>query len=139
MELELTRKYKDAESVIGELYLNGNFECYTLEDVDPPVVNSGLSTIPNGTYEVVIDFSKRFKKLMPRLVKVPKFDSILIHSGNYSNNTAGCILVGKVKEDHSIGYSFDAFNQLFPKLKQASFTEKIVIKISDQHNNNKSN
>jgi hypothetical protein len=135
MELTLTRKYKGPDCVIGELYLNGNFECYTLEDVERPKKIPGITAIPKGTYEVVIDFSKRFRKLMPRLLKVPEFEGILIHSGNYASDTEGCILVGKVKEDHSIGYSRDAFERLFPKLRTASLTEKIVIKITDQQLN----
>jgi len=130
MKLKLTRKYKSSDCVIGELFLDGAFECYTLEDVERPAKVAGITAIPKGNYEVVIDFSQRFKKEMPRLLKVPEFNGILIHSGNYSTDTEGCILVGKVKEDHSIGYSRDAFNQLFPKLQKASLTEKISIEIT---------
>ena len=54
----------------------------------------GETCIPYGTYKVVINKSPKFKRLMPRLLDVPHFDGILIHSGNTEKDSAGCIILG---------------------------------------------
>jgi hypothetical protein len=130
MELKLIRKYPGADSVIGELYVNGTFECYTLEDIERPVKVQNVTAIPRGKYSVVISFSNRFQKLMPEIQNVPNYAGVRIHSGNVSADTEGCILVGQVKGNNRIDHSRDAFNVLFPKLQAAAQTEKIFLEIT---------
>jgi hypothetical protein len=130
MDLKLIRKFPSTNCVIGELYVNGVFECYTLEDIERPLKIAGLTAIPRGHYEVIIDFSARFKKQMPRLLNVPGFEGVRIHSGNTSADTEGCILVGKTKSKDAIAQSRDAYNALMPKLQKATLTEKIIIEIT---------
>jgi hypothetical protein len=129
MELTLIRKSPAADCVIGELFVNGAFECYTLEDVERPLKIAGMTAIPRGHYEVIIDFSARFKKQMPRLLNVPGYEGIRIHSGNTSADTEGCILVGTAKTKNSVTSSRIAYNALFPKLQAATKKEKIIIEI----------
>jgi hypothetical protein len=120
------------DCIIGELYINDKFECYTLEDVERPVKMAGITAIPRGFYEVVISFSQRFQKPMPLLLNVPNYDGVRIHSGNTSADTEGCILVGKTKQKNSIQQSRLAFASLFPKLTSASKNEKIIIEITGE-------
>ena len=132
MNLTLIRKYPGTDSIIGELYVDGQFECYTLEDVERPEKIAGVTAIPRGRYEMVITFSQRFQKLLPLLLNVPNYEGVRIHTGNIAAHTEGCILVGKSKLQDRIGQSVDAFNQLFPRLQEAAAKEKIFIEIKGE-------
>ncbi len=82
MELRIKRTDFSDQSTIGELSVNGQFECYTLEDKVRPEKIAGKTAIPAGRYEVVISFSQRFQRPLPLLLKVPNFEGIRIHPGN---------------------------------------------------------
>jgi hypothetical protein len=130
MELQLKRTDFFENSTIGELSVNGELECYTLEDKVRPVKIKGKTAIPAGRYEVIINYSQRFNRPLPLFLNVPNFEGVRIHSGNTAADTEGCILVGMTKEEEFIGQSKVAFERLFPKLKAASDTEKIFIDIA---------
>ena len=68
MDLQLIRKEFTQRSTIGELSVDGQFECYTLEDMVRPVKIKGMTAIPAGAYEVVVTFSARFQRLLPDLL-----------------------------------------------------------------------
>jgi len=141
MELTLNRKTRTQVSTIGELNIDGKFECFILEDRDRGLqptmslseINNlkvhGETCIPPGRYEIVISFSDRFNKLLPLLLDVPCFAGIRIHSGNAAKDTEGCLLPGQTKGTDFVGGSRLAFNSLFSKLKAASKTEKVFITI----------
>lgn len=129
MDLNVKRVEFSEESTIGELSIGGQFECYTLEDKVRPVKIKGKTAIPAGRYEVIINFSQRFQRQLPLLLKVPDFEGVRIHPGNTAANTEGCLLVGETKEENFVGHSRAAFNRLFEKMKVASQTEKIFIEI----------
>lgn len=133
MELKLIRKRFHKDSTIGELLIDGYFECYTLEDEVRPLGEKVPSetAIPAGTYKVVIDQSDRFKRLMPHLLDVPQFTGVRIHFGNTDDDTDGCILVGTtIVNENFVGNSRIAFDQLFTKLKSTfDLGEEIQITI----------
>jgi hypothetical protein len=129
MNLKLVRKTFTEESTIGELSVNGKFECFTLEDKVRAVKIHGRTAIPEGIYEVIISFSDKFRKQLPLLLNVPNFAGIRIHSGNTAADTEGCILVGTTKGNNAISSSRIAFNALFPKLQAALQKEKIFIEV----------
>lgn len=122
MDLELKRKWFTPESTIGELFVNGVFECFILEDRyrpgEPKVY--GKTAIPSGRYEVKITPSPRFKRDLPLLLKVPGFEGVRIHPGNVPADTEGCLLPGKVRDTDRVLESRAAFEALFTKLKSAS-------------------
>jgi hypothetical protein len=132
MNLKVVRKVFTEDSTIGELSVDGRFECFTLEDkvraVGTPKV-WGATAIPEGIYEVIINFSEKFQKFLPLLLNVPNFSGIRIHSGNTSRDTTGCILVGQSKASNFVGNSKAAFAPLFAKMQAASKREKIFIQI----------
>jgi len=97
MKIEVKRIHRTEKSTIGEMYVDGVFQCYTLEDKEREVKIKSETAIPKGTYDVIINMSNRFKKEMPLLLKVPNFEGVRIHSGNTNHDTEGCILVGKTR------------------------------------------
>lgn len=128
MLIEVKRfEFKNTHTV-GKMYVDGIYECYTLEDV---VRNGskviGKTAIPTGEYKVIIDRSVRFKQDMPHILDVPNFTGIRIHAGNTSAHTDGCILLGTTWTGGDfIGNSKLAYNKFFKKLQQA---KKATIKI----------
>lgn len=122
MLIEIKRHTYTEKSTIGDLYLNGEYECHTLEDHLPEdgVKVAGSTCIPAGVYEVIINLSPRFGKYYPRLLDVPGFTGILIHKGNTDVDTKGCILVGMEQHEDRITRSTEAFEHLFERLLGAS-------------------
>lgn len=99
MRLTLKRVAKRDTYTIGKLYVDGQYWCDTLEDRVRDLTKEkkvpGQTAIPAGTYDVVVNISPKFRRLLPRLLNVPHFDGILIHRGNTDKDSAGCILVGE--------------------------------------------
>lgn len=119
MNLTLRRIEFYKGDTIGELYVNGKFECFTLEDTvrsGPKVY--GQTAIPVGTYRVTLEFSPRFKVILPRLHSVPGFEGVLMHSGNTAEQTDGCILVGRKERDTYIEESRLALAHVIAQLKE---------------------
>ena len=133
MNLTLIRQIFTDKSTIGSLYIDGKFECYTLEDtVRPPGIKiPGATAIPYGSYEVIIDYSKRFARNMPHLLNVPMFEGIRIHSGNTSADTEGCILIGTSKGKDIIYESKAAFAKFYPKLEEGLKRGEVRIEITN--------
>lgn len=119
MLITLKRLYKTENSTIGELLIDGIFECFTLEDKERAVKIKSETAIPKGTYKVIINQSNRFKRLMPLLLNVPNFEGVRIHSGNTNHDTEGCILVGQTRNKNYIGQSRKAYEKLFKKMQAA--------------------
>lgn len=129
MRLKLIRKFKGPEYTIGDLYIDGEFFCNTLEDVVRELPKEcpntpknkdcecagkvyGKTAIQAGIYKVIITMSNRFKKRMPELIGVPHFRGIRIHSGNTAKDTDGCILVGKNNVVGKVTNSLNTYNKL---------------------------
>jgi hypothetical protein len=131
MNLELVRRWFSDECTIGELYVDGEWECFTLEDAvrEGPKI-AGATAIPEGTYQVVVSYSNRFERMMPLIRNVPGYEGIRIHSGNTHADTQGCILVGRERGPNRILRSRLAYNELFEQLIAA--TEGISITIRHQ-------
>jgi len=120
MLIEVKRfEFKDTHT-IGKMYVDGIYECYTLEDaVRNGTKVIGKTAIPIGTYKLIIDASTRFKQDMPHILDVPDFTGVRIHAGNTSADTDGCILLGSTWAGKDfIGNSKIAYKKFFDKLKE---------------------
>lgn len=121
MNITILRTECGKACTIGELFIDGKHECWTLEDVvrADGVKVCGETAIPAGVYSVDITYSPRFKRDLPLLIGVANFVGVRIHPGNTASDTEGCILVGQGRGQNCILSSRAAFDVLFPKLKAA--------------------
>ena len=135
MKLLLQREAFSPDSTISRLYVNSVMECFTLEDTDRKLEEggekiAGSTCIPRGTYRVILDYSNRFKRVLPRLLDVPNYVGVRIHPGNTSADTEGCILPGTGTAPDRVYNSRAAFEKLFQKMEQADESgEEITIEI----------
>ena len=136
MELKLNRIFLGSSATIGELYIDKKYIADTLEDRVRPEGEKvyGKTAIPEGTYEIKLTYSPRFKKILPEILNVPNFSGIRIHSLNKAEESEGCIGVGEWngKDTNWISNSRIAFNELMSLLqKAANNKEKITITINN--------
>lgn len=131
MKLTLNRTAKRPEYTIGHLYINDVLFCDTCEDAVRPdgVKIPGQTAIPAGTYEIVISYSNRFRKMLPLLLNVPMFEGVRIHSGNTADDSEGCILVGSNTKRGMVTNSRATMAKLMEILETAIKKEKITIEI----------
>lgn len=119
MEFKTVPVVRNEHVTISAVVLDGARLLYILEDTvreKPGVPVSewkvpGKTAIPAGRYEIVIDMSTRFGKLMPHLLNVDGFSGIRIHPGNTEFDTEGCLIPGTdIGVDHrSVSNSRVAF------------------------------
>lgn len=100
--LTLVRYTRTDEAILGSLYLNGAFICYTLENA--------AKAIPCGMYTVQNSKSPKFKRELPLLhnAQVPASRGIRIHVGNTVASSSGCVLVGMGRNGDSLTESTPA-------------------------------
>ena len=105
-------------STIGELFLNDEFMCDTLEN---PYINNerNISCIPEGEYSVRLRTARESatRDYVHRLVQdVPNRDYILFHRGNSAKDTSGCILVGTNRKQDFVSNSRLAMELLMKEI-----------------------
>lgn len=129
MKLELVRRRFTAASTIGDLSVDGAFECYVLEDRFRLPWEDKVPTrtcIPCGTYRVVITPSPRFGVEMPLLLDVRGFSGVRIHPGNTPSDTEGCLLPGLERHEDRVLASREAYVALYARLAAALAAEEPV-------------
>lgn len=102
MELTLLRTRLRDNCTTGQLYIDGELFCFTLEDKVREVAGQpvekwkvyGETAIPTGVYEVTFENSPKFGPDTLTINKVPGFTGVRIHSGNTPDDTEGCVIVG---------------------------------------------
>jgi len=153
MKLLVDRKWKKATYTIGRLYVNDEYFCNTLEDKDRGLKQTDPldyiktrkvyqeTAIPTGTYVVAMNVTspkysasawywKLCQGKVPRLLNVPGWEGVLIHTGNDPLQTAGCLLVGKNTKVGQVLESKATFQKLYKKMKAAyDKGEEITIEI----------
>jgi hypothetical protein len=148
MKLQVVRTQFGKDATNGLLYIDGVFECYTLEDQYQEVKVMHETCIPEGTYDIKFrttggfhtKYSARYGAAhhgMLHIQDVPGFQYILIHTGNTDEHTSGCLIVGDTQQDLDVnfngmvGASGNAYKKLYPKIaKELLIGEKVTIEYS---------
>ena len=149
LELLVDRKYKKETYTIGNLYVDGEWFCNTLEDKDRGLKSSmpleeinkikvyAETAIPAGRdvvkmavispkYNRVKWYKDNFNGRMPRLENVKGFSGVLIHPGTTAVDSAGCIIVGLNKKKGNVLESRATFTKLWKKLEEAYKSKKTI-------------
>ncbi|HWB64101.1 MAG TPA: DUF5675 family protein [Chitinophagales bacterium] len=117
MELTLTRSRFTQDCTMGEISLNGNLICKSLEDVDRGLDSSmplselqqrkvyGRTAIPVGRYRIEKLWWGAHNAFYPHLLNVPGYAGVLMHGGITDADTEGCLLYGTAfpKDNYLVG------------------------------------
>ena len=131
INLLLIRDTFSKESTIGELFLNGERMCDTLEN---PYINNerNISCIPEGVYKVRLRLARESatRDYLHLLIQdVPNRKWILVHRGNTAKDTSGCILVGLGSKQDFVGNSILAMDLLMKEVINLGGTKiNLIIK-----------
>ena len=149
MKLQVVRTQFGKDATNGLLFIDGVFECYTLEDQYQVEKVMHETCIPEGTYDIEFrktggfhaKYSDRYKNAhygMLHLQDVPGFTYILIHTGNTDEHTSGCLIIGDSQENNQlikngfIGKSTQAYKRVYPLIASALENgEEVSIKYTD--------
>jgi hypothetical protein len=105
-------------STMGKLFLNGEEFCDTLELAWKDNQRS-ISCIPAGEYKVRLRLPRESatRDYIHLLVQdVPNRSYILVHIGNTTADTKGCILVGQSRQQDFVGNSTLAMELLIKEI-----------------------
>lgn len=121
MNLELIREQETSNGgIMGKLYIDGAFFGYTLE-------NAGTA-IPTGLFSMFARFSPKFNTFKAS-IDVPGRSYIMFHGGNTPDDSAGCILVAKNKDEDAGTISGDLSNVLYERIKTELDAANVVLTI----------
>lgn len=156
LEVQRLKEFKEVKakgtvepSTIGRLTLTSEigeelFSAYTCENIGPS------TDVPNQDKRIVareyyLEFTSTSKNNTDKLGKwkkqalwikckdKPEFANrrILIHIGNYPQDTEGCILVGKTEGNNgTVSTSIDTIIKLFDKIKQIG-VENVILQVKE--------
>jgi len=131
INLLLIRDTFSENSVIGELFLDGERMCDTLEN--PWLDNQrNISCIPKGEYKVRLRLPRESatRDYVHLLVEdVENRSYILFHRGNNAKDTRGCILVGLGSQQDFVSNSVLAMDLLIKEILNLGGTNiNLIIK-----------
>ena len=132
----IVKRTEHATSTTGELWIDGEKKCVTLEDKSRGENEAkvyGETAIPYGKYFITLrtegtifeDYKKRFADIGNDrgtlwVRNIPGFEYVLIHVGNYCKDTLGCLLVGsRIVSDVEIAESTIAYKKIYPIIADA--------------------
>jgi len=128
----------------GALYINDCFVCWTLEDIVRETalglrtdrvawVQSwkvpGATAIPAGRYDLALEWSPKFTRILPELKGVPGFSEIKIHAGNRAKDTEGCIIVGRTRGIDQLYDSAAMLDDVLLRMMNPMMAERMRIDI----------
>ena len=148
MNIKVYRYSSQSRTTISAIHINGEFECFGLEDRYREEKVRGETRIPKGKYKIGlrtvgghhIRYSKKFPEFhkgMLHVLDVPNFKYILLHIGNGEKDTQGCLLVGQEANNNKLKKgllkgSTLAYIDLYKKvIKAIDLGEEVTIEYLD--------
>lgn len=135
MNIKIYRLRFHPTRTVGQLYINGEFFCFTLEDKVREEAGKAVekwkvqdeTAIPTTDfagykYRLTLEKSPRFGADCPTIHKVPGFAGIRFHSGNTETHTEGCLVLGyRLNDDGTIkfGTTKPAVRDFVTQIKKA--------------------
>jgi hypothetical protein len=145
MYIQLNRLKDNGKSTIGTVFVNGTFECFSLEDTHNEPKVYGKTRIQSGVYDIKLrnegGMNNRYRnkygevhKGMLWLQNVDNFEWVYIHIGNTEDDTDGCLLFGNTcvsnESKQSIQGSALAYMSFYKKvINSIDNNEDITIEI----------
>lgn len=130
--IRISRIKQHGETTVGKLTIDGDSKTwFVLEPGGPDSKTEGSDKrISVGTYALLPYSSAKYKNVY-ELQNVPGRTKILIHAGNYHDNTEGCIMPGLLwgtlsDKQYYVANSRSALNEIFSKIK-GSKSIKVII------------
>jgi len=116
ININIYRNMETNSSTLGTMSVtntanNNLLDLYTLE---LPNMNNAkdISRILQGDYSAGLEYSDKYKSMVLRLEDKNGRSDILIHPGNYSKDTHGCILPGETQSLNYVGQSKSAMGKI---------------------------
>lgn len=139
MVVKMKRYNSEADYTDGMFFIDGKYECFSIEDEGRTEKVYGETRIPDGEYEISLrtegSFHERYlKKFGPEfhlgmlavhnapdwkiIMGNITFQYVLVHIGNDDDDTAGCLLTGSVAYayQNKVDASTTAYKKLYPKI-----------------------
>ena len=144
--LILKRFCSTSEETFGVMLFNGSPIVFTLEDEKRTEKVYGETRIPAGVYEITLrregahhtKYAQKFgafHKGMLWLRDVPGFEYILIHIGNFDEDTAGCLLVGsaaRLMPQKKLEESTEAYRKLYQLVVDYALVGGLEVEVIDE-------
>lgn len=128
MKIKLQRLKDNGSATIGVLSIDGQMECFTVEDAAREIKIQDETCIPKGTYKIELrtegGMTGRYAAQYPDhrgmlwLRDVPGFEWVYIHVGNSAASSSGCVLVNRAVDSKTMtgSYSAVAYVDVYKKI-----------------------
>jgi hypothetical protein len=141
MRVTVKRFADNGDTTLGVLYVDGIFQCFTVEDEERATKVKGETRVPNGVYKIGLrkeggyhtKYKSRYADMHKGMLCIyntagwkivtdkMSFQYILIHTGNTDEHTMGCLLVNDAVSGKTFtgSSSRDAYVDLYPIIASA--------------------
>lgn len=117
IEVRRDRTRETSRSVGGRLFVDGQFECFTLEPARRNPVHDGHPCVAAGAFVCELTPSPHLGYITPEAVGVPGRSHIRVHVGNRPEDLLGCVAVGDGYSTDWVSKSREAFARLMVLLR----------------------
>lgn len=128
------RETETDQSTTGSFTIPGtDIKGFFIEPAGPSTTEANLDKrIPAGTYKLILNPGKKYGL---RLFndQVPFKRAVLIHVGNYPNNTRGCLLPGTSVGKNNVDNSVKMLNKIMNHFKQVGFEGATITILDPKH------